>query len=450
MLNRKMTRRDFLWLMSISMAATSCAKNPVTGENQLMLISEAKERQLDRNGYPQQFAADYGKINDSGLNKYLNEVGQKMASLSHRPQMPYSFQGVNAIYVNAYAFPAGTIAMTRGILLSLRSEAELAAVMGHEIGHVNARHTAERMSKKMLMASIVLLGTVSLAAFKKTRIAAPVAGVLGLVGGGALLAHYSRNDEREADALGMKYMLKAGHNPTGMVKLMEILKMISGEKPNLIDMMFASHPMSSERYETAKKSAEKITKNNKDLPLNRERYMDNTARLRGIIKTLQLMQDGEGNMARSQFSQAESNFDDALKLTPEDYAGLMMMTQCQIVQENLDKARTYVNQAKTVNPAEASAYHLSGIVYMMENKFSNAYEEFDDFENKVPSNANTIFLKGTALEGMQDKDGAAAEYRRYLKITTKGEAAAHIQQRFSDWGIDFPNKSNLLSVPINN
>ena len=445
MINKKMTRRDFLWLISVSMAATSCAKNPVTGENQFMLISEGKERQLDRNGYPQQFAADYGVINDSGLNKYLNEVGQGLASLSHRPQMPYSFHGVNAIYVNAYAFPAGTIAMTRGILLSLRSEAELAALIGHEVGHVNARHTGERMSKKMLMASIVMLGTVSLAAFKKTRIIAPVAGVLGLIGGGALLAHYSRNDEREADALGMEYMLKAGHNPTGMVKLMEILKMISGEKPGLIDMMFASHPLSSERYETAKKSAEKIA--NKNLPSNRERYMDNTAILRGIIKALQLMQAGEGNMARKQFSQAESNFDEALKLAPEDYAGLMMMTQCHIVQENLDKARTYVNQAKAVNPAEASASHLSGIVYMMENKFSAAYEEFDDFERKVPGNANTIFLKGTALEGMQDKDGAAAEYRRYLKITRKGDAVAHIQERFLDWGIDFPNKSNLLSVP---
>ena len=83
----------------------------------------------------------------------------------------------------------------------------------------------------------------------------------------------------------------------------------------------------------------------------------------------------------------------------------------------------------------------------MEKKFSAAYEEFDHFEKKVPGNPNTIFLKGTALEGMQDKDGAAAEYQRYLKSTRKGEAVTHIQQRFSDWGIDFPNKSNLLSVP---
>ena len=102
-----------------------------------------------------------------------------------------------------------------------------------------------------------------------------------------------------------------------------------------------------------------------------------------------------------------------------------------------------------MNPAEASASHLSGIVYMMEKKFSAAYEEFDHFEKKVPGNPNTIFLKGTALEGMQDKDGAAAEYRRYLKLTTKGEQAAHIKQRFIDWGMDFPDKSNLLSVPLN-
>jgi len=90
----------------------------------------------------------------------VQQVGGKMASLSHRPNMPYSFRAVNATYVNAYAFPGGSIAATRGILVTLENEAELAALLGHEIGHVNARHTAERMSKQMLT-SMVLAGVVA-------------------------------------------------------------------------------------------------------------------------------------------------------------------------------------------------------------------------------------------------------------------------------------------------
>ena len=204
-------RRDFLRLISASTATAlmaplldGCAVNPVTGQNQLMLMSEQQEVALDKQNSPHQFSADYGPSQDAGLNNYVDSVGKKLARLSHRPNMPYSMRAVNATYVNAYAFPGGSIATTRGILLELQNEAELAGLLGHEIGHVNARHTASRMSKGILL-SAVMTGASAYAATQSGNDWAPLISSLGGLSAGALLAYYSREDERQADDLGMEY-----------------------------------------------------------------------------------------------------------------------------------------------------------------------------------------------------------------------------------------------------
>ena len=126
---------------------TGCATNPVTGKRQLMIISEDQEIAVDKENSPHQFSTDYGALQDKTLNEYIDRAGKRIAARTHRPDMPYSFRGVNATYINAYAFPGGSIACTRGILLALDNEAELAGLLGHELGHVNARHTGARMSK---------------------------------------------------------------------------------------------------------------------------------------------------------------------------------------------------------------------------------------------------------------------------------------------------------------
>ncbi len=151
------TRRNFLSLLALSAAGlvVGCAVSPVTGRPQLMLISEEEEMAIDKNYSPLQISNDYGRSQDQALNDYVQQVGQNIAKLTHRPHMPYSFQVVNATYVNAYAFPGGSIACTRGILVSLDNEAELAALLGHELGHVNARHTAQQISKGMLTQVVV-------------------------------------------------------------------------------------------------------------------------------------------------------------------------------------------------------------------------------------------------------------------------------------------------------
>ena len=428
------SRRHFLWLLSMSAAgaAVSCATSPVTGRTQLMLVSEEEEIQIDRQAAPFQFSADYGPIQDQSLNNYVQQVGKSLAARTHRTQMPYSFRVVNANYVNAYAFPGGSIACTRGILLSLDNEAELAALLGHELGHVNARHTAQQMSKGKLTNSIV--GGFSVVAGAVAGGLGQAVGALGSMGAGALLARYSRDNEREADALGMEYMVKAGYGAKGMVGLMEMLQSLSKSKPSTIELMFATHPMSDERYQNAVKNSQAKYASAQNLPLNRERYMDQTARLRAMKGTIEELQKGEQAMNGEKMGEAETHFRNALKQTPNDYAGLVMMATCQIIQKKPAEGLRYSEAAKSVYPQEAQAYYLSGFAKLQSKDFPGAYQDFSSNEKVLPGNPTTVFFKGYSLEGMGKKPEAAQEYNRYLQVVKEGKFAQHAYARLVEWG----------------
>ncbi|PIE33334.1 peptidase M48 Ste24p [candidate division KSB3 bacterium] len=431
---KRMTRRDFLWLASVSSVGvmTGCAVNPVTGDRQLMLMSEQQEISLDQENSPHQFSSDYGAVQDQALNDYLSQVGNDMAASSHRPDMPYSFRVVNATYVNAYAFPGGSIATTRGILLELDNEAELAGLLGHEIGHVNARHTAERMSKGLL-ANLLVTGA-SVYAESQGSDWAPLIGLGGNIAAGALLAKYSRDDERQADALGMEYMTNVGYSPEGMIGLMEVLVGISDHKPSTIDMMFASHPMSEERYQTAKNRAAADYRNAQHFPMYRERYMDYTAALRRMRATIESLQDGEEAMGQKKFSRAEDYFAEALREAPYDYAGLVLMSKCQLALDNPQEAEYYAEQARDVYPQEAQAAQIDGIAKLGQNNFDGAYEAFDSYDRLLPGNPGIAFLKGYSLESMGHRQEAANEYYRYLQTVDQGEQARYAYQRLVRWG----------------
>ncbi len=431
-----LNRRDFLWLLSLSTAGlvfSGCAVDPVTGKKQLVLISEAEEVALDKKQSPQQFSMDYGPCQDKALNSYLSMVGMAVASTSHRPHMPYSFRGVNAAYVNAYAFPGGSIAVTRGILVELDNEAELAALLGHEIGHVNARHTAERMTKGTLL-QLALAGSSGYVRSGEYASYAPYLEKIGGLGAGALLASYSRDDEREADRLGMQYMVSAGYNPKGMEGLMAVLVKKSKHKPNALELMFATHPMSQERYDAARKRAATEYGDQSAKSLLRQRYRDKTAALRRIKPALLDMQDGASSMAGGKFSQAEASFVSALNQIPNDYAALLMMAKCKMALQKDQEALRYANKARQVNPAEAQAVQVSGVSKLALKDFGGAYEDFAKFDQVMPGNNHIVFLKGISLEGMGKREMAARAYHTYLQNVSQGGAASHARQQLTAWG----------------
>jgi len=319
-------------------------------------------------------------------------------------------------------------------MLQLDNEAQLAALMGHEVGHVNARHSAQRAGQG-LVAGLITSG-IAIAASTSERTAgyAPMINIASQVGASALLASYSRENEREADSLGMEYMTKAGHSPNGMVGLMGVLVQQSKEKPGLLETMFSSHPMSSERYASMQADAQGRYASLASRPLNRERYMDNTAALRRLRPAVEDEQRGEHAMASKNYGEADAAFASALRAAPQDYAGLCLMAKCQLAQRRYNEADTYITQARQVYPSEGQAMQLAGITKLTLKQYPAALQEFSDYERALPGDPSAAFFKGVSYEAMQNRRGAAQEYRRYVSSVKQGAQAQHATNRLQAWG----------------
>jgi len=433
---KQIDRREFIKLGSLTalgIALGGCAKNPVTGDSQFMLVSEQEEIAMDKKASPLQLSADYGVTQETAMNEYVAGVGKSLSSKSHRPDMPYSYQVVNANYVNAYAFPGGTIACTRGIMLGLDNEAELSALLGHEIGHVNARHTAARMSNQKALGGLFAVTGVAVGAAYGGEWGALFGG-LGGVGVGLLLASYSRTDERQADQLGMEYMVLSDYNPDGMIGLMEMLNEQHSREPSALEVMFSTHPMSSERLETARKRAYTEYMGAAEYKVYRERYMDNTASLRKIAPAIKDLQNAEKLMAQKKYVEAEESCVKALKVAPDDYVGLLIMSKCQVAQGKYDKAEVYSVKAREAYPEEAQAMQLNGLLMAKSKKYQAAFNNFSAYDKTIPGNPYVAFYKGYSLEGLGDQKQAAKEYIRFLRQVNKGDQAKYAYSRLVEWG----------------
>lgn len=430
----KLTRREFLWLLSVAGATGlhGCATDPVTGKQVVVGLNPQQELALDRNQSPFQFSADYGESQDHDLNVYVERVGSRLSDVSHRPDVPYSFRVVNANYINAYAFPGGSIAVTRGLLVELENEAELAALFGHEIGHVSARHAAEQAGKTMVTQAALVSGAV-LASTASPDLENVFYG-LGSTGAGALLSHYNRNNERESDALGLRYMTDAGYNPEGMLGLTDVLRSQKKSKPGAVQTMFATHPPSDERYRNTQKAIKSKYTSFSGLPLHRERFMDSTQGVRHLKPVIKELQQGEALFGRKAFSASEQRFRNAVGMAPRDYPSNLLLAKSLMAQNRQHEAQVYLDDAKSIYPGEPQAHNLSGVNKISVREYSGAYQELTRYDRLLPGNPNNSFLRGVALEGMRDRQGAAQHYYDYLRIVPEGQAAQYAYTRLRAWG----------------
>ena len=220
--------------------AASCAVNPVSGQHELMLLSESEEIQLGG-----QTDADvvrqFGIYDDRKLNAYVNGLGQRVGKVSHRPHLAYHFKVLDVSVVNAFAVPGGYVYFTRGILATLNSEAELAGVMGHEIGHITARHSAQQISRAQLAQMGIAVGSIFSETFRDLS---------GLTGMGVqmLFLKFSRDNERQADDLGVEYASKVGYDASQMANFFETLdRMHPHADKSGLPSWFSTHPNPEDR-----------------------------------------------------------------------------------------------------------------------------------------------------------------------------------------------------------
>jgi len=218
----------------------ACAVNPVTGKKELMLFSEKSEIAMGQQT-DQEIRQEYGIYEDQRLNAYVTTIGMKLVPHTHRPNLQYHFAVLDTPVENAFAAPGGYIYVTRGILALMNSEAELAAVVGHELGHVSARHSVKKLSEIMLVYAGLAIGSAL------SKDVAKFAGVAGL-GAQLLFLKFSRDDEYQADELGVRYSRASGYDPRQMAQFFDALEKLSSEMggghiPNFL----STHPLTSKR-----------------------------------------------------------------------------------------------------------------------------------------------------------------------------------------------------------
>ncbi|AQZ93883.1 M48 family metalloprotease [Halopseudomonas phragmitis] len=238
---------------------TGCAPNPVTGRQDFVMMSEAQELTLGRQA-SQQLEQQLSMVGDEALQAYVQGVGQRLAQASHRPGLDYRFRVVDSADVNAFALPGGHIYIHRGLLAYLNSEAELAAVLGHELGHVTARHGVRQQSMAMgtgLLSDLLTIGT-------GVRAAGDLSNILGT----AMVRGYGREMELEADGLGAEYLARTGYRPQAMLSVIGVLKdqddyhrqraAAEGREVAGYHGLFATHPTHDQRLRQVVARAEAL------------------------------------------------------------------------------------------------------------------------------------------------------------------------------------------------
>ncbi|CAD5105750.1 M48 family metalloprotease [Zestomonas carbonaria] len=202
-------------LILLAAGVTGCATNPATGKSNFVMMSEQQELELGRSA-SQEIAKQYPRYADEKLQTYVQRVGERVAQYSHRSNLDYRFTVIDSPDINAFALPGGYIYIHRGLLAYLGSEAELAAVLGHEVGHVTARHSVQQQSQSMawnVFGQMVAIGT-----------GVGAAGDLTNVLGTAMVRGYGRDMELEADGLGAQYLARSGYDPQAMIEVVKVLK----------------------------------------------------------------------------------------------------------------------------------------------------------------------------------------------------------------------------------
>ena len=245
-MNRNIIRCALMIVLAAALLVTGCSKSYVTGESEFMMVSEDQEIEMGRE-YDPVVVAEYGLYDDKELAGFVNDRGQEIAKISHRSNLEYTFRLIDSPMVNAFAVPGGYVYITRGILAYMNSEDEFVGVLGHEVAHVVARHSAKQMSRSVVTSGFGLFNVVGSIS--------PAAGNLLQLPGQLVLLSYSRDQEEESDRLGVEYATRLGYDASRMSEFFETLKRMSEKQENRPPKFLSTHPDPGDRETEIKRMA---------------------------------------------------------------------------------------------------------------------------------------------------------------------------------------------------
>ena len=373
----KLLRTFTLYFILLWLAG--CAVNPVTGKNELSLVSEQQELAIGAQQYDparQSQGGDYNAV--PALAAYVSEVGQKLARVSDR-KLPYEFKVLNNSVPNAWALPGGKISINRGLLTELKSEAELAAVLGHEIVHAAARHGAQSMSKSMLLQVGVAGAAIATQGTNYADLAQMGVGV----GAQLISQKYGRDAERESDHYGMIYMSRAGYDPQGAVDLQRtFVKLSEGQKSDWLNGLFASHPPSPERVEN---NQQMLTQLPAGGDMGVERYRQKTAHLSQTLAAYAAYDQGRAALAKDDLAGARQRAQQAIAAEPKEALFYGLLGDVEQKNQQLQAALAQYDTATRLNPDFFYFYLQRGQVYAQLNRAAPAQTDLKRSVELLPT-----------------------------------------------------------------
>ena len=345
---------------------SGCATNPVTGKSEISLVSESWELKTGAQNYlpaRQSQGGDY--VADPLVQAYVQEVGNKLAAVSDR-DLPYEFAVINNSVPNAWAMPGGKIAINRGLLTELGSEAELAAVLGHEIVHAAAKHSAQAVQRGVMLQAAVLATGIATKDSDYGQVAA-----IGAGAGAALInSKYGRDDERESDVYGMNYMSRAGYNPQGAVELQQtFVALKDGKAANFLEGLFASHPPSQERVATNRQHAATLPSGGIE---GRQRYEQMMARLIDSKPAYEAYDEARRAVADNRLKAARRLVQQAIDSEPREGHFYALLGDIEADEDDLNAADRAYDQAVNLNPNFFYPLMRSGVINERQGRIAKA------------------------------------------------------------------------------
>lgn len=419
-----------------------CGVNPVTGKKELQFVSEAQELRIGAENYApmrQSEGGDFRVVPE--LTTYVNEVGQKLAAVSDRP-LPYEFVVLNNSVPNAWALPGGKIAVNRGLLVELKSEAELAAVLGHEIVHAAARHGAQAQER----------GTLLQVGMAAATIGAAIGGVdqnmAGLLiqgaGVGAQLIHtrYGREAELESDLYGMRYMKAAGYDPQGAVTLQETFVRLSeqgGRQQSWLDGLFASHPPSQERVDRNRQTAAELGAGGE---LGTDRYAARLKPFTAIKPAYDKYDQAVAAARKKDFAAARTLAGEAATAVPQEGRFHEFLGEVALSEKQPAQAIPHYRKAIDLNPEYFGSYLGAGVAQLQAGNRTQAETWLTRSMQLLPT-APAAFYLGQ----IEREKGNVAGAMQYYKAAAGSNSAIGQQAAAEFVRLDLPqNPGNYLAT----
>lgn len=434
-----MTRILTLFGCIALLAVAGCAKNPVTGESQLALMSEQDEISTGEKVYPQYTNAYFGVFQDDALQAYVTETGKRVGAVTQRQNLRYEFNVVNHSDINAFALPGGKITITRGLLTKMENSAQLAGVLGHELAHVNARHHVSAHSRNVLTGLLVTAGQVYMAA-RGVRGAQFASAASQLVAGMAL-ASYSRDQERQADALGLGYATASGYQPREYIGVLNLLLKLQEREPDRVEKLFMTHPLTQERIGNAEQwLARDVRAQNANLAVDTDGFRRVTAKLRAAAPAFVFFDQGNDFSQKGQFSLAVPRYTEALQLAPDQAIIWLGRAEAELELGQLAEAENDIARAKRLYPGLFYTRYFEGVLLCKQRRWQASLSVLQEADQTVEGYPDLQWYMGRDYEELGQQRAAAEKYYAYLQSVTEGEKARYAYNRLVDWGYIQPQQ----------